>query len=74
MKPQKKNKTSKHASDDSFFFKIMFYKLTETQERREKDSNKNFQQLANVCEHSHMSYSVSESVPGCNPDLHHIED
>ena len=40
MKPQKKNKTSKHASDDSFFFKNRFYKMTETQERREKYSNK----------------------------------
>ena len=70
----KKHKKSKHASDDSKFFKIRFYKKTETQERREKKGNRKFSQLTTVCEQSHMSYSVLESVSGCIPDVHHIQD
>ena len=35
VKPWKKHKKSKHGSEGSIFFKISFYKKTETQERRE---------------------------------------
>ena len=74
VKPQKKTQKIETCRGGSKFFKINFYENTETQGRREKNRDRKFPQLTIVCQHSHLSYSVLESVSGCIPDVHHIED
>ena len=73
VKPQKKTQKIDTSRGGSKFFKNDFYENTETQGRREKNRDRKFPQLTTVCQHSHLSYSILESVSGCIPDVHQIE-